>query len=77
VYAGEWATQKVALKTLHDDRGDWRVFLEEIKISQRLRSPAIVSTFGVTVIDERVYVVMELCERGSLLNWLRSDTGND
>jgi serine/threonine protein kinase len=63
----------VAIKTLHDDRSNYRPFLEEIQISQKLRSPSVVSTFGVTVIDDRIFVVMELCEKGSMLAYLRED----
>jgi serine/threonine protein kinase len=67
--------QAVALKTMQLDKENIDAFVEELKIGSRLKSPSVVAQFGVTQIDGRLFAVMEFCEKGSLLSWLRSEEG--
>jgi len=56
---------------LKSNREEVQAFIAEIKVAKKTQSPAVVQVFGVCVIDELLFLVLELCSEGSLLSWLR------
>jgi len=44
----------------------------ELRIVRSLRHPNVVSLLDVVEIGPKVFLFMELCERGDLLEWIRS-----
>jgi serine/threonine protein kinase len=44
-----------------------------VKIARKLRSPGVVTVYGVSMINTSLFIVLEYCEKGSLLSWLRGD----
>jgi fyn-related kinase len=61
----------VAVKTLKPGTMDRSEFLEEAKIMKKLRHPKLVQLFAVCTLSEPIYIVTELMQHGSLLNFLR------
>jgi len=50
-------------------------FLEEAKIMHRLRHRKLVLLMGVCTNEEPIYIITELMSNGSLLEYLREDSG--
>jgi hypothetical protein len=46
-------------------------FVKELQAALEMNAPSVVRFFGVTLIDDVVYAVLEYCSNGSLLNYLR------
>jgi len=76
VYVGEMDHKKVALKTLKD-KDNIAAFIEEVKLGDQLSSPVAVRVYGVTEISKKVFAVLEYCEKGSLLSFLKSEEGKE
>lgn len=45
--------------------------LAEMEILKKLDHPNIIKLFEVYISEDNYYIVMELCEGGSLLRWLK------
>ena len=68
-------TTKVAIKTLKEGTMQPGKFLEEAEIMKKLIHPKLVQLFAVCSREEPIYIVTELMENGSLLEFLRSPKG--
>ncbi|PRP73711.1 tyrosine-protein kinase Fps85D-like, partial [Planoprotostelium fungivorum] len=73
VYKGSWSDTDVALKGLHStlDKSEDMRWREEIALLKGLNHPNVVRLLGVTMHDDRVLMVLEFVECGSLDNYLR------
>lgn len=71
VYKGTWQGKVVAIKVLRLDEKekDLNDFKKELYIMSQLRSPHIVPFHGATL-QPKLCIVMELCENGSLYNYM-------
>ena len=65
----------VAIKTLKEGTMEVDKFLEEAAIMKKLRHPKLVTLYAVCSEQEPIYIVTELMKNGSLLQYLRDDTG--
>ena len=65
-------TIKVAIKTLQKGTMQPEKFLEEAEIMKKLVHPNLVPLFAVCSREEPIYIVTELMENGSLLEFLRA-----
>jgi len=74
VFVGDWNSEKVALKCLKDENGslNTKPFISEIKLAKTAKSNSVVKVLGVCDLEKQIYVVMEYCPNGSLLEWLRN-----
>jgi len=74
VFLGKWNESEVAMKRLKDDE-------EFEKETNNLRSlkhhPHVVSYFGLSIISNIKYIVMEYLENGSFMNFLSTDEGRN
>jgi ankyrin repeat protein len=72
VYKGHWRSRAVAIKVLKatNDQAVVDEFCREFSIMVNVQSPYLVEFFGATL-KEKLSMVMELCERGSLYKVLR------
>ena len=76
VWEGLWnKTTKVAIKTLKEGTMLPEKFLEEAEIMKKLIHPKLVQLFAVCSREEPIYIVTELMENGSLLDYLRGPRG--
>ena len=76
VWEGLWnKTTKVAIKTLKPGTMLPEKFLDEAEIMKKLIHPRLVQLFAVCSRIEPIYIVTELMENGSLLEFLRSPKG--
>lgn len=76
VWEGLWnGTTKVAIKTLKEGTMKPGAFLEEAEIMKKLIHPKLVQLFAVCSREEPIYIVAELMENGSLLEYLRGPHG--
>ena len=76
VWQGLWNnTTKVAIKTLKKGTMEPQAFLEEAELMKKLIHPKLVQLFAVCSREEPIYIVTELMENGSLLDYLRSSNG--
>ncbi|KAM3724100.1 Fer-related kinase [Dirofilaria immitis] len=82
VYCGEYIDSNnhihlTAIKTMHDkaSRAAHLNFLNEARIMRKLNHPNIVHIYGVVVDDLPLLILMELCEGGSTLSFLRKNRG--
>ncbi len=76
VWEGLWnKTTKVAIKTLKEGTMQPGKFLEEAEIMKKLIHPKLVQLFAVCSREEPIYIVTELMENGSLLEYLRGPKG--
>lgn len=68
VYQGKWCEQAVAIKTIDGllSAADREQFVREVQIMARLRSAHIVQLYGASLEPERLCLVMEHMEQGSL-----------
>ena len=76
VWEGLWNnTAKVAIKTLKEGTMVPSKFLEEAELMKKLIHPKLVQLFAVCSREEPIYIVTELMENGSLLDYLRGPKG--
>lgn len=76
VWEGLWnKTTKVAIKTLKEGTMLPVKFLEEAEIMKKLIHPKLVQLYAVCSREEPIYIVTELMENGSLLEYLRGPNG--
>jgi len=76
VLAGKWnRTVDVAVKTLRQGSMAPEAFIEEAKIMHKLRHRKLVLLMGVCTTEEPIYIITELMSNGSLLEYLREDSG--
>lgn len=74
VWRGEYeGWRPVAIKTLKEGTMSKEDFLKEARIMKTLRHKHLVQLFAV-VTSEPIYIITELMSKGSLLEYLRSDT---
>ncbi|KAL4001836.1 Protein tyrosine kinase family protein [Acanthocheilonema viteae] len=82
VYCGEYTDSNdhvhlAAIKTMHDKAS--RVarfnFLKEARIMRKFNHPNIVRIFGIVADQSPFLILMELCEGGSTLSFLRKNRG--
>ena len=76
VWEGLWnKTTKVAIKTLKEGTMEPEKFLEEAEIMKKMIHPKLVQLYAVCSREEPIYIVTELMENGSLLEYLRGPSG--
>jgi hypothetical protein len=76
VWKGMWnKSTPVAIKTLKEGTMEVDKFLEEAAIMKKLRHTRIVMLYAVCSREEPIYIVTELMSNGSLLQYLRDDSG--
>ncbi|VDK88835.1 unnamed protein product [Litomosoides sigmodontis] len=82
VYCGEYTDGNdrmhlAAIKTMHDNasRASRFSFLKEARIMRKFDHPNIVRIFGVVADQSPLLILMELCEGGSTLSFLRKNRG--
>jgi serine/threonine protein kinase len=57
--------------------GQLSSLVEETKMAKEMSHPVVIQIFGVTVIEGNVFLVMEFCDKGSLLSWLHTNEGEN
>lgn len=62
----------VAIKTLKPGSMNPTDFLAEASIMKKLKHPNLIQLFAVCTIEEPIYIVTELMQNGSLLDYLQS-----
>ena len=76
VWEGLWnETKKVAVKMLKKGAMEPAKFLEEAEIMKKMIHPKLVQLYAVCSRKEPIYIVTELMENGSLLDYLRGRSG--
>ncbi|VDN92642.1 unnamed protein product [Brugia pahangi] len=82
VYCGEYKDANdhvhlAAIKTMHDkaSRRARFSFLKEARIMRKFDHPNIVRIFGIVADEAPLLILMELCEGGSTLSFLRKNRG--
>ncbi|KAG2139852.1 uncharacterized protein EDB93DRAFT_1090003 [Suillus bovinus] len=78
VYAGSWRDRLVAIKVLHDFTPA-STFCREVELWRRLKHPQVVRMFGASSAHgaKPWFIVSELYERGSLVEWLLTAARDD
>ncbi|KAM9343989.1 protein-tyrosine kinase 6b [Pholidichthys leucotaenia] len=78
VYRGLWKNHiSVAIKILKTDTVfNQQEFRQEVEIMKRLRHHHLLSLFAVCTASQPFYIITELMEKGSLLNFLRGPEGS-
>ena len=74
VFRGQFLGEDVALKRLKEDNP--KQFLAEVGIAWDLKNPAVVSLYGITLLEDKIYAVFQFCSGGSLLRWLHANSSN-
>ncbi|XP_024300816.1 proto-oncogene tyrosine-protein kinase Src isoform X1 [Oncorhynchus tshawytscha] len=75
VWMGKWnGTTRVAIKTLKTGTMSPEAFLQEAQVMKKLRHEKLVQLYAV-VSEEPIYIVTEYMTQGSLLDFLKGDTG--
>ncbi|KAM9525091.1 proto-oncogene tyrosine-protein kinase Src-like isoform 1-T1 [Salvelinus alpinus] len=75
VWMGTWnGTTRVAIKTLKTGTMSPEAFLQEAQVMKKLRHEKLVQLYAV-VSEEPIYIVTEYMSQGSLLDFLKGDTG--
>uniref|UniRef100_UPI0037E8F66B protein-tyrosine kinase 6b n=1 Tax=Semicossyphus pulcher TaxID=241346 RepID=UPI0037E8F66B len=79
VYRGRWKNViQVAIKILKNDSElNHREFHREVQILKSLRHRHLISLFAVCTSSTPYYIITELMEKGSLLNFLRGPEGQN
>ena len=73
VWEGLWNNRMpVAIKTLKPGSMNPIDFLAEASIMKRLKHPNLIQLYAVCTIEEPIYIVTELMQNGSLLDYLQS-----
>lgn len=76
VFEGRWnETTSVAVKTLKPGTMDAEDFLREAQLMKRLRHPKLIQLYAVCTMEEPIYIITELMNNGSLLEYLNKDKG--
>ena len=70
-------TTDVAIKTLKPGSMSPTAFLAEASFMKQLKHDGLVRLYAVCSDDEPIYIITELMKKGSLLDFLRSDEGQD
>jgi fyn-related kinase len=65
----------VAIKTLKPGSMNPIDFLAEASIMKKLKHPNLIQLYAVCTIEEPIYIVTELMQNGSLLDYLQSTRG--
>ena len=76
VLRAEYDSNPVCVKQLYSsliDPDDYAEFVHEASVLAELTHPQIVRFFGVAVDGERLFIVTELCEDGSLESFIRAN----
>ncbi|KAK5863959.1 hypothetical protein PBY51_000940 [Eleginops maclovinus] len=78
VYRGRWKNHiNVAIKILKSDSElNHREFQREVQILKSLRHRHLISLFAICTSSAPYYIITELMEKGSLLNFLRGPEGH-
>ncbi|MGH0176783.1 UNVERIFIED_CONTAM: hypothetical protein FKN15_074004 [Acipenser sinensis] len=77
VFEGLWKQQvKVAIKVLRKETMNFKDFQAETQIMKKLSHKHLISLYAVCTSGETFYIVTELMEKGSLLQYLRSKEGS-
>ncbi|XP_028997373.1 tyrosine-protein kinase SRK2 [Betta splendens] len=77
VFEGLWNhTTAVAVKTLKPGTMDPEDFLREAQIMKKLRHPKLIQLYAVCTLEEPIYIITELMNNGSLLEYLQKDKGS-
>ncbi|KAF3824873.1 hypothetical protein GH733_010207 [Mirounga leonina] len=75
VWMGTWnGTTRVAVKTLRPGTMSPEAFLQEAQVMKKLRHEKLVQLYAV-VSEEPIYIVTEYMSKGSLLDFLKGETG--
>uniref|UniRef100_A0A3B4B4C0 Tyrosine-protein kinase n=1 Tax=Periophthalmus magnuspinnatus TaxID=409849 RepID=A0A3B4B4C0_9GOBI len=76
VYKGRWKSHiSVAIKIIKNSELNHQEFIREVEILKRLRHRHLISLFAVCTESPPYYIVTELMEKGSLLEFLRGPEG--
>ncbi|XP_031717585.1 tyrosine-protein kinase SRK2-like [Anarrhichthys ocellatus] len=76
VFEGLWKeTTLVAVKTLKPGTMDPKEFLRETQIMKRLRHPKLIQLYAACTLEEPIFIITELMNNGSLLEYLNKDKG--
>uniref|UniRef100_A0A663EC42 Tyrosine-protein kinase n=1 Tax=Aquila chrysaetos chrysaetos TaxID=223781 RepID=A0A663EC42_AQUCH len=67
---------KVAVKTMKPGSMSVDAFLEEANLMKTLQHSKLVKLHAVVTKEEPIYIITEFMEKGSLLDFLKSDEGN-
>ncbi|XP_053555272.1 tyrosine-protein kinase HCK [Bombina bombina] len=67
---------QVAVKTMKPGTMSTGAFLEEANLMKSLQHPRLVRLHAVVTEDEPIYIITEYMEKGSLLDFLKSQEGN-
>ncbi|KFV68359.1 Tyrosine-protein kinase HCK, partial [Dryobates pubescens] len=67
---------KVAVKTMKPGSMSVAAFLEEANLMKLLQHDKLVKLHAVVTKEEPIYIITEFMEKGSLLDFLKSDEGN-
>ena len=74
VWEGLWnGTTSVAVKTLKPGAISADKFLQEADVLKKLRHPKIIQVYAVCTKEEPIFIVIELMNHGSLLEYLRGE----
>lgn len=78
ILSGKWnKTTDVAIKTLKPGTMSKDAFLEEANIMKQCKHDKLVRLYAVCTDVEPIYIVTELMSKGSLLDFLRDDDGQN
>ncbi|XP_043972553.1 protein-tyrosine kinase 6b [Gambusia affinis] len=78
VFRGRWKNHiNVAIKVLKNDSVDNTEFHREVEILKRLHHRHLISLFAICTESSPYYIITELMEKGSLLQFLRGDEGQN
>eukprot|EP00112_Aurelia_sp_Birch-Aquarium-sp1_P004767 Seg1541.1 transcript_id=Seg1541.1/GoldUCD/mRNA.D3Y31 product="Tyrosine-protein kinase CSK" protein_id=Seg1541.1/GoldUCD/D3Y31 len=72
VYKGTYKGQDVAIKKLKDDSEAAQSFLSEASVMTTLRHKNLVQFQGICFQGKDIYILTEFCEKGALVDYLRS-----
>ncbi|XP_052443187.1 tyrosine-protein kinase SRK2 [Carassius gibelio] len=76
VFEGIWnGSTAVAVKTLKPGTMDPKDFLREAQIMKKLRHAKLIQLYAVCTTEEPIYIITELMNHGSLLEYLQKDRG--
>ncbi|KAL4604757.1 protein-tyrosine kinase 6-like [Arapaima gigas] len=78
VYRGKWKNQiNVAIKVLKSEHLNQRAFQQETQMLKKLRHRHLITLLAICSSSYPYYIIMELMEKGSLLEFLRGPEGSD
>jgi len=78
VYRGKWCGERVALKSIHNIAGaNVDELFREGKALRDLNHPKVVNFYGLSKLDNTIYLVIEFMPRGSLEKYLTENKCED